>query len=359
MKICFIAPANSCHTVKWCKYFLSKQYSVHVITFVFGEIDGVEVHNINFSVDPHDSDLKKIWYVFQFVKVRKLVEEIAPDFVSVHYASSYGLVAALSGIKNYTLSVWGSDVYDFPRKSIFHRMLIKYSLFKATYILSTSKVMAIESNKYTSKHIDVTPFGVDMDLFNSKHRMRENDDIFVVGIVKTLEAKYGIKTLLESVAILSKELPQARIELRIAGKGSKEDEYKKYAEKLGIDDITVWLGFISQEEVAVEYANMDCAIIPSESEAFGVSAVEAQACSCPVIISDIPGLMESTKPGVTSFVVSRGNAREIAACIKQLMFNDKLRLQMGKKGREYVFSEFEYVKCFQNIERYVKRCHFE
>ena len=53
---------------------------------------------------------------------------------------------------------------------------------------------------------------------------------------------------------------------------------------------------------------MDCAIIPYESESFGVSAVEAQACSCPVIISDIPGLMEATNPGVTSLVVLRGNA---------------------------------------------------
>lgn len=63
-----------------------------------------------------------------------------------------------------------------------------------------------------------------------------------------------------------------------------------------------------KEQAACESANMDCAIIPSESESFGISAVEAQACSCPVIISDIPGLMEATNPGVTSLVVLRGNA---------------------------------------------------
>ena len=40
---------------------------------------------------------------------------------------------------------------------------------------------------------------------------------------------------------------------------------------------------------------MDLAVIPSVEESFGVSAVEAQSCGCPVIISDLPGLKESTE----------------------------------------------------------------
>ena len=360
MKIAFLAPANNYHTIKWCKYFKEQGYSVHVISFVPGKIDGVEVYNINAFANPQDSDFKKIGYVFSFIKVRKLIEKIAPDFVSVHYASSYGFVAALSGIKRYTLSVWGSDVYDFPAKSIFHKLLVKYSLYKATYILSTSKAMALETSKYTDKHIDITPFGVDMSLFNAKLRTRKNDDTFVMGLVKALEPKYGIKTLLEAVAILKNDMPYSKLELRIAGKGSKADEYKEYAKKLGIENMTVWLGFISQEQAAWEYANMDCAIIPSESESesFGVSAVEAQACSCPVIISDIPGLMEATKPCVTSLVAPRGDARGIADCVKKFMCDYEYRIQMGKSGRRYVCQEYEYRSCFRKIEQFIVRCHF-
>ena len=76
-----------------------------------------------------------------------------------------------------------------------------------------------------------------------------------------------------------------------------------------IDSIVKWLGFISQEDAAKEWANMDIGIIPSvsDSESFGVSAVECQACGVPVIISDIPGLEESTCPGKSSLVVPRGD----------------------------------------------------
>ncbi len=105
--------------------------------------------------------------------------------------------------------------------------------------------------------------------------------------------------------------------MRIAGKGPQEESYHKLASELRIDDITYWLGFISQEEAASEWANMDVAIIPStlESESFGVSAVEAQACGTAVIISDIPGLMEATRPGETSLVVHRNAPNEIASAI--------------------------------------------
>ena len=84
------------------------------------------------------------------------------------------------------------------------------------------------------------------------------------------------------------------MQLRIAGKGPQENEYKALAKELGIENITNWLGFIPQEQAALAWACMDCGILPSESESesFGVSAVEAQACCTPVIISDIPGLME-------------------------------------------------------------------
>lgn len=235
MKIVFLAPANNYHTVKWCKYFREQGYLVYVISFIYGEIDGVKVYSINTIAKPQDNDFKKIGYILSFFKVRKLIEKISPDFVSVHYASSYGFIAALAGIKRYTLSVWGSDIYDFPRKSIFHKMIIKYSLSKATYILSTSRAMALESKKYTDKHIDITPFGVDMGLFNIAKRIRKDDDKFVIGIVKSLEPHYGIKTLLEAVSILKEELPQIYIELRIAGRGSKVNEYKEYAKQIGIE----------------------------------------------------------------------------------------------------------------------------
>ena len=46
MKICFLAPANSAHTIKWCNYFVSQGHEVHVLSFTQGQIPGVQIHEL-------------------------------------------------------------------------------------------------------------------------------------------------------------------------------------------------------------------------------------------------------------------------------------------------------------------------
>ena len=353
MKICFLAPASNYHTIKWSKWFSEHGHEVHVVSFIDAEIPNTTVHYVDTGATVESSDSQKIKYLLKAPEIRKIVNSIKPDIVNAHYATSYGTVAALSGLRGYVLSVWGSDVYDFPLKSPLHKAMLKFSLARAKYIFSTSKAMAEETRKYTNKDIEITPFGVDMTLFNPDKRVypREikEDGKFIIGTVKTLADKYGIDYLLKAAAIVRKELPELRV--RIAGKGEKEAEYKALADQLGISDITSWLGFISQEDAAKEWANMDVAVVPStlESESFGVSAVEAEACGTPVIISDIPGLMEATSPGVTSVVVKRCDENALAEAILDLARDSEKRRQMGMAGREFA-KKYEVNKCFTAID---------
>lgn len=350
MKICFIAPADNYHTIKWCNWFRGRGHEIHVVSFAYSEIDGVTVHSINSNVDVHGSDFGKLKYLKYAGSVKRIVEQIKPDVINVHYATSYGTVVALSGLKGYVLSVWGSDIYDFPRKSLFHKSMLKFSLSRAKYIFSTSNAMAEETRKYTKKKIEITPFGVDTELFSPNKRNRDLSDVdFVVGTVKALTPKYGIEYLLKAVAMIKNDYPQIPIKLRIAGKGSHEKEYKSLAISLEIDDITTWLGFIPQEQAAKEWANMDVAIVPSICESFGVSAVEAQACSTPVIISDVPGLMEATSPEQTSMVVPRKDEKALAEAIVNLYENPMMRENMGNEGRRFVGENYELNQCFEKI----------
>lgn len=353
MKICFIAPADNYHTKKWCNWFCNRGHEIHVVSFTDSAIDGVTVHSLNTNVNVHGNDLSKLKYLQYAGKIKRIVEQIKPDVINVHYATSYGTVAALSGLKGYVLSVWGSDIYDFPNKSIFHKAMLKFSLSRAKYIFSTSNAMAEETRKYTKKQIEITPFGVDTELFSPDKRDRDSaDGDFVVGTVKALTPKYGIEYILKAVAIIKNEYPQIPIKLRIAGKGSHEEEYKSLAASLGIDCITTWLGFITQEQAAKEWANMDIALVPSIYESFGVSAVEAQACGVPVIVSDVPGLMEATSPGITSAVVPRKDERALAEAIVRLYNDPMMREKMGNEGRKYVEESYELNHCFEKIYRF-------
>jgi len=351
MKICFVAPADTPHTIKWATWFAGRGHDVHVVSFVKGDISGVTVHFIDTQVDPEDSDLSKIKYLFYARQLKTVIRNIGPDIVHVHYATSYGTVVALAGIRPYILSVWGTDVYDFPRRSGIHKAMLKYSLNKAARLLSTSCSMAKEARKYTKKQLDITPFGVDTGLFSPDKRTRTDDGRFIVGTVKKLDSVYGIDYLLRAIHLITKEDPDMDIYVRIAGEGPKAGEYKELARTLGIEGRTEFLGQISQEEAAKEWANMDVAVIPSVSyESFGVSAVEAQACGTPVVISDVEGLMESTSPGVSSLVVPQRDERAIADAIMKLYRDSGLRNKMGTEGREYVVRRFSIDDCFKHIE---------
>lgn len=351
MRICFIAPANNYHTKKWCNWFIKNGDEVHVISFIKDTIDGATVHYINTGATATSSDRQKIRYLFHGREIRKIIKEIQPDIINAHYASSYGAATALAGINNFFLSVWGLDIYDFPRKSFIHKKLIEFTLSRASHIMSTSKAMAEETHKYTRKPIEITPFGVDMDLFNPSKRNR-SDGNFVIGNIKKLTSKYGIDYLLKAVAIVKEDRPDIPIKVRIAGNGPEEQTLKKLSKDLNLTEIVTWLGFISQTEAANEWANFDVGVISSvsSSESFGVSAVECQASSVPVIITDPLGLQEATIPGKTSIVVPRKNEKALAEAIIDLYDHPEKRKNMGAAGRAFVASEYELNKCFKHID---------
>lgn len=350
LKIVFLAPANNYHTKKWCKWFKDRGHNVSVISLVPADNDiEADVYYLESSANANSSDRKKILYLTKIDKVRTIVNKIKPNIINVHYATSYGSLAAFSGLKNYFLFIWGTDIYTFPRKSMLHKWLLKVNLMRASILCSTSKAMAIEASRYTKKKITIIPFGVDTELFCKKHRQR-NDKYFVIGTMKALEPVYGIGELLIAVSRIKKEYSYIPLKIRLAGRGSYENEYHRMAEELGLGNCLTWLGYISQSEVAKEWANLDCAIIPSRMESFGVAAVEAQACECPVIITDIPGLMEATHPGVSSLVVKRYDIDELVQAIKYMYDNPVRRSEMGKAGRQYVKDNFEINKCFMKAE---------
>ena len=149
-----------------------------------------------FNLQKRFGGLSKLNYLKVLPELKKVIRGFKPDIMHAHFATSYGLLGALSGFHPFVLSVWGSDVFDFPKKSLLHRKILEYNLKKADKILSTSNVMAVETKNYTDKEIEVTPFGINIELFRPEKADRTASTPFsesdiVVGTIKLLEDKYG------------------------------------------------------------------------------------------------------------------------------------------------------------------------
>jgi glycosyltransferase involved in cell wall biosynthesis len=290
--------------------------------------------------------LKKVLYLKTLRDLKKYINEFSPDIVHAHFSSSYGLLGALSGFSPYFISVWGADVYDFPKKSFLHRFILRFNLSRADKLFSTSNVMANETKKYTSKELEVIPFGVDLEKFK---QIKELHKIFppnsiVIGSIKALEDKYGMNVLIDAFAELKKRYPSLPLKLLLVGRGTRESSLKDKVAALGLNEDTVFTGFIPVETVPLYQNLLDIAVFPSvlDSESFGVSVIEANACGKPVVVSDKGGLPEVVKDGVSGFVVPANDVAALAGAIEKLINDPHLRTQVGLKGRERVKAMYDW-----------------
>lgn len=267
------------------------------------------------------------------------INEYQPDIIHSHYASSYGLLGAWTGFHPYVISVWGSDVFNFPHQSFVHNALFRYILGKADNILSTSIVMAEETKKYTHQEVKVTPFGIDIKEFCP--RQVESpfapDDI-VIGTVKSLEKKYGVEYLIKAFKILKEKYSELPLKLLIVGGGSQTEYLKNLTKELNLSDDTIFTGHINYSDVPRFQNILDISVSLSteQSESFSVATLEACACEKPVVVSNVGGLPEIVEDNVTGLIVKKENPDEAAKAIEKLILDKELRMVMGKKGRERV-----------------------
>lgn len=343
MKILLLSDCNSVHTIKWATSLAEKK--LQVVVFSLGclkvkdyELTSVKIIAVGNKIS-RDGLKDKLQYLRALPKLKKTIEIEKPNIVHAHYATSYGLLGALSRFHPFVLSVWGSDVFDFPQKSKIHRLLVKYNLKKADKILSTSQVMAKETRLYTNKEIEVTPFGIDMEAFKPRevNKLFKAEDI-VIGTIKTLEEKYGIRYLIDAFKVLVDKYPELPLKLLLVGGGSLENKIRDKIKNLGIENTVKLTGNVPFEEV-VRYHNMIdiyVALSVLDSESFGVAIVEASACETPVVVSKVGGLPEVVEDGITGIVVPKENVEKAAEAIEKLLLNKTLREQMGKAGRERV-----------------------
>lgn len=353
MKVMILAGANNTHTHRWVSSLAGK--GIEILLFTLGKYDNwynnlSNVKVVNCDYDVRTSVVVKLKYLMVVPKLKRVIKEFKPDILHAHYVSSFGTIGALSGFHPFIISVWGSDVYDFPHYAPFGKLLVRHNFRKADCILSTSHVMAKETRKYTNKSIEITPFGVDTNRFCKIDGLQSADE-FVIGNVKTLEPKYGIDVLIHAYKIVAERNPNLKSRLVIYGKGSYHEEYERLAYNLGIGDRVEFCGFVQNDLLPNVYNSVSVSVSVSDSESFGVVAVEAMSCGCPVVVSDADGFTEVVKDGETGFIVPKRNSEATAEAIQRFIDDPTLRDKMGTRGRERVKELYEWT---DNVDAMLK-----
>ena len=355
MKILFLSAAKSIHTVKWVNAFAERGHEVYLISIKGHEPKEDSLHeNISFYSLKYAGTLGYYLNAFELAKV---VKKVRPDVINVHYASGYGTLARISHISPYILSIWGSDVYDFPYESRFKNYILKKNVKKAEMLASTSECMANQLRKVMGNEamkIWATPFGVDLNLFNPDNYSKIDNNDFVIGTVKALESKYGIHELILVFDMLKKQLDlnsnfKKNLKLFIYGDGSQKRFLTEIIKEKQLSNCVFLKGRIPNFEVPKAISEFDIFVALSQldSESFGVAAVEAMAMKKPVVASDVDGFKEVMENNATGFIVKRDSILEATHAIRKIAENETLRKTMGENGRKRVEKLYAWDK---NVE---------
>lgn len=347
MRILLLSDLNSPHTVKWARALAEQGLAIRLFGFtrcrhnfyegynnIYYDTLGVE----NTIVANTDVVLPKLQYLKAMPQVRQIIRHFKPDILHAHFVTSYGLLGAAIGFHPYVLSAWGSDVMVFPQKSPLHRALVRFNLGRADKILSTSEAMARQINQYTQKRVEVTPFGIDLELFRPqqvKNDLFDKDDI-VIGTVKSLYEHYGVDTLLQAFALLKSKHPALPLKLLIVGSGPLAQPLRTMAERLELGQSVTFTGHVDHDKVPDYHNLLSIYVALSNTESFGVAVIEAAACGKPVVVSDVGGLPEVVEDGVTGFIVPARNPEQAVVALEKLILDKTLRQRMGQAGRERV-----------------------
>ena len=344
MKILVVAPASNSHTVKWVNQFHAFGNEVYLTYLPDHKPAKGEIHPNVHCIPLKHSGSKG--YYLNAMNLHSIANKIKPDMIHVHYASGYGTLARVSKVHPVVLSVWGSDVYEFPNLSSFNKKVLEKNLKKADYITSTSHCMKQETLKYTDKPIPVVPFGIDTNIFK-KLNIEKNPSEFVISTFKSLEPIYGLNFAIKGVHQFIKkygnQMP-CKIQYRIYGSGSQEQALLEQIRQLKLEDTVSLMGRVHNTEIPEILNQTDVALYTSLNESFGVSLVEAMACQVPVVASVNEGFCEVLENGKYGKLIDRENPEQIADTLYELYSNPELRndlIQSAEKKarREYAWDE--------------------
>ncbi len=230
------------------------------------------------------------------------------------------------------------------------RKWLRRTLEKSTLVIAVSR--------FTRRHIIdqfglgkgqcvVLPNGVDIERFYPdrdtsllKQRLGLSNERIILTLARVIRRK-GHDRVIAALPEIVRRFPDVKYIIC----GPRDDLYcrelEAQSESLGIADHVVFAGYAMPEELRLFYNLCDVYLMPSreiegDTEGFGITYLEANACEKPVIGGDSGGVSDAISDGETGFIVDPADPRQIAGKTIMLLSNRELARRMGKNGRHRI-----------------------
>lgn len=340
---------------------LGKKHDVFVITIKRKNFAKEEVIN-NFRVIRLSIlNIPIISNFIYFLKILKILKKINPDIIHVQMLYSEALFCTF--FKKFlnlplVVSPRGTDIYI--SSNLYKKIVIKFILKNSDCILAQTKNQKVEIASYGIKNIVIVPNGVDLDKFKlEKSEMRRElgfKNEFLIIFVGRLHKVKGVDYLIKAMKYLVKK--SENIKLLIIGDGKEKRKLKELVRDENLEENVIFKGMIENKLIPKYLTASDIFALPSISEGFPVTILEALASTLPIIASNVRGMNEIIENEKNGFLVEPKNSKKIAEKIIKLRDNEALRLKISEnnmiKAREFSWEnvikrlEIAYDKALEN-----------
>ncbi|MCA0231390.1 MAG: N-acetyl-alpha-D-glucosaminyl L-malate synthase BshA [Bacteroidetes bacterium] len=316
-----------------------------------------EVHIPNyplFQYAPYESALSSA--MVNVVKTEKL------DVLHVHYAIPHASTAYMAKqiLKSQGIHIpvittlHGTDI-TLVGKDRSYEPVITFSINQSDGITSVSEFLKQATYDYfpITKDIEVIPNFIDLDRFK-----KQKKDHFKLAICPNGEKLLvhtsnfrKVKRIEDIVLMFEKVRHEVPSKLLLVGDGPERAKIENMCRELDLMQCVRFLGNLDAIEEVLSVA--DLFVMPSETESFGLAALEAMACEVPLITSNAGGLPELNVQGVTGFMSNVGDVEDMAKNAVYILQDENLpRFKANALARA---KEFELANILPQYEAYYEK----
>jgi N-acetyl-alpha-D-glucosaminyl L-malate synthase BshA len=347
------------------KQLAERGHNVHLISYrlpfrLHHFSDRICFHSVEvvsyslFEYPPHDLALA--------AKMAEVMRDHRLDVLHVHYAIPHAIAGVLAkdmvgaSAPKLITTLHGTDITLVGQDRSFAE-ITRYGIARSDGVTAVSdflRRMTAEELE-VSTPIEVIPNFVDLDLY-SKARAAEDRSAYAEAgdaILLHMSNFRPIKRVLDTIRILECVQREHPAVLLMVGDGPERTAAQALARRLGLGERVRFLGQRDSAEELV--ALSDVFLLPTELESFGLSALEAMACSVPVIGTDAGGLPEVVEHGQTGYLLPVGDVEGMARRILELIRDPDRRLEMGNAGRLRATELFSDKTVVPRYEEYYER----
>jgi len=327
--------------------FLGETYRADAITWMNGLKEFGDFEFITWELKtPNHNFFSRFLRLLEFCtglfQVKKLIKKHRPDMVIAERTTSYGFLAAISGVKPIAIAQQGrTDLW--PEKSLLlplKKIMQHYAFEKADLIHAWGPVMTISMKAiYVDMNkVMVLAKGIDLAKFNNQNTADPSKINAIV--TRSLTSDYRHDIILKAFSLLNQK--GIDFQLGIVGDGKELPKLKELARKLKIEKKVNFTERIPNTKLPELLQNSNIYLSMPITEGVSASLFEAMACNCYPIVTDIPGNQSWIKHRENGQLITIDNPRMLAEEILWAFENSEHRNAAVLKNRKFVEENADY-----------------